>query len=282
MALWNKRERSWKRVYLYVGLLLLAACSRPSLPPPATPTPEGTPLLISTDTPVPTAIRLSTRTATPTPTEIPVPPSPSAYPSPTPWPSGIPTPVPTLVATPSADEAEAVLWEYILVRKEAEETLNPELLKKVCMDPYLSWKTERIRENIRDNSHWETRSVQFVVTRAALLLPCLCQLNVRVHKIETKLYYPAGSSVPDDEICQGPIYSYRDCAYAVDYTLIWDLDEGRWKIAQAQALGDCPGKCYEPALTPVPTSTSTPAPTATVTKTPTRGSAQILGTGRGK
>lgn len=157
---------------------------------------------------------------------------------PTPPPTRIPSP--RISPTPNLTaEIDAALREYVRVRKEAEETLNPELLRQVCVDPYLSWKIARIQENIRDRTHWETPSSSFTIT--SLSTPSVDQAYVRVRKTETKLFFPRGSSVPDDEICKGTFYSYRNCTYEAEYTMVYR--SGHWYVSDAKSVTDCQPRC---------------------------------------
>jgi hypothetical protein len=145
----------------------------------------------------------------------------------------------TAAARLTAAEIESSLREYARIRELAEETLNAELLRQICVDPYLSWKMERIRENIRDGSHWKTISASFTVT--SLVMAGTDKADVWGKKTETKLFYPRGSTVPDDQICNGPIYSYRNCTYDVHYVVL--RQGGKWYISVAQSPSDCVTRC---------------------------------------
>ncbi len=142
-------------------------------------------------------------------------------------------------AVPGQADIVAALANFTALRNRAEETLNPELLRQVCVDPYLSAKMARIRANARDGSHWETPWTESAVVAISLI--GLDRARVQVHKKETKLFYPAGSTVPDDEVCRGTINSYRDCTYDAEYVMV--RQEGRWYVSEAIPLGDCPNRC---------------------------------------
>jgi hypothetical protein len=158
---------------------------------------------------------------TPLPTSSPLP---RSRPSPM---SSVPAAVRT---TPSPGEIMAALEIYDYVRAEAERTLNPELLRQVSVDPYLSEKMERIRANARDGSRWET--IESRIFLESLEWEDSDHVRVRVRKQETKLFFPPGSSLPDDETCNGPIYSYRNCTYQVEYQMV--RREGRWYVAMVR------------------------------------------------
>ncbi|MBN1955257.1 MAG: hypothetical protein JW900_09440 [Anaerolineae bacterium] len=145
-----------------------------------------------------------------------------------------PSPTPDLEA-----EIYARLDEYNTVRAQAEVELEPELLRQVCVDPYLTQKMDLVNRNIADGTHWETPQVTFTVT--SLNLVDENRLEVGVRKTETKLYYPQGSAVPDDEICTGTIYSYRDCTYDILYIMV--QQEGQWYVADFTVIGGCTNEC---------------------------------------
>jgi hypothetical protein len=150
-------------------------------------------------------------------------------------------PAPTL-AQPTPDlkaEIYARLDDYNRVRAQAEVELNPELLRQVCVDPYLTQKIGLIERNIADGTHWETPEVSFSVTSLSVVDDN--RLEVGVRKTETKLYYPKGSTVPDDEICSGTIYSYRNCTYDILYMMV--KQEGQWYVSEFAVTGDCAGEC---------------------------------------
>lgn len=153
------------------------------------------------------------------------------------------SPGPTLQA-----EIEATLLAYTQVRQRAEETLDPDLLDQVCVDPYLAWKQERIQDNADQGSHWETWAVDWHVT--ALTPRAEDEVEVGVRKTETKVFFPPGSDLPDDEICADTIYSYRDCTYDAVYTMV--RREGRWYVSEARAEGECPAVCQRPTPTATP------------------------------
>jgi hypothetical protein len=180
---------------------------------------------------------------TPLPTSSPLP---RSRPSPM---SSVPAAVRT---TPSPGEIMAALEIYDYVRAEAERTLNPELLRQVSVDPYLSEKMERIRANARDGSRWET--IESRIFLESLEWEDSDHVRVRVRKQETKLFFPPGSSLPDDETCNGPIYSYRNCTYQVEYQMV--RREGRWYVAMVRVLSECPSICRRILSTP----NGTPAP----------------------
>jgi len=169
-------------------------------------------------------------------TAVPIPTSPPTPASTSPRPT-VPTPSPT----PDLHGAiEKALWDYVWLRKQAEEQLTPELLRQVCVEPYLTWKMDRIKENISSGTHWETPAVDFTITSLTSLSPD--RVEVIVRKTETKLFYPKGSSKPDDEVCGRTIYSYRECTYEAHYTMV--LKEGHWYVSDAQAPGaNCQGRC---------------------------------------
>ena len=232
--------------------LLLAACgpAGPTSPPPETPSPLP-PFPTATATPLPSPV-VPTRSPTATPH---LPPSlirreALLFPPCCSWSCG-PYPLPTS----QESGIMAALEEYSRVRAEAERRLDPELLRQVCVDPYLSEKMERIRSNARDGSHWET--VESATFLESLDWEDNDHVRVRVEKRETKLFFPRGSSIPDDEICSGTIYSYRDCTYGAEYRMV--RQGGRWYVAVAQALSECPSVCRKGL--PTPTSTPTPTPT---------------------
>jgi hypothetical protein len=154
----------------------------------------------------------------------------------------MPTPEPTPEPSPTPDlkaELEARLNEYNIVRAKAEMTLDPSLLKSICVDPYLSEKTASINKNKADGVHWETPKVTFVITSLDIVAPD--EVKVGVRKTETKLFFPKGSSLPDDEICSGPINSWRDCTYDILY--IMRLVDGKWYVSSFTVSGNCVGKC---------------------------------------
>lgn len=231
---------------ILLGLLTLFLCFALAACRLASPTPS--PPEIPSPSPVPPTVRVTLS------------PSPLPFPTPTATPHlppsmrtrvSLPYPAPTSLE----DEILAALQEYGRVRAEAERTLNPELLRQVCVDPYLSEKMERIRANARDGSHWETR-------KSAVFLQSIDwegsnRIRVRVEKRETKLFFPPGSSIPDDEICAGAIYSYRDCTYGAEYRMVFQ--GGRWYVAEARALSECPSVCRKGLMTPTPTPTPPPA-----------------------
>jgi len=247
------------RIVLLLALgLLFSACGAqqglvtPTHPPTTSPAATAVPPSRTAAPPRPAR----TPTSTPTPTRLPTPYF-YAYPLP-----ALPSPEPTGAAQA---EVEAALREYVRVRAEAEETLNPELLRQVCVDPYLSLKMERIRANQRDGSYWKTVASDFTVqwfTREKSDV-----IHIGVYKVETKLLFPRGSSLPDDEICSGAIHSYRDCAYNAEYEMV--RRGGRWYVSIAEATGDCPSRCQKGL--PTPTGTATPTPTPTPLPTPTPG-----------
>ncbi|MGB9722946.1 MAG: TolB family protein [Chloroflexia bacterium] len=236
---------------LFLGLALVACGpAGPASPSPEMPSPSPT-SPVATSTPMLTFVP-STRTPTVTPklppsmyTEVPLLPSPCCW---------YCAPYPVLPSR--EDEIMAALQEYGRIRAEAERTLNPDLLRQVCVDPYLSEKAERIRANARDGSHWET--VESATFFQDIDWEDDSHVRVRVEKRETKLFFPRGSSVPDDEICSGAIYSYRGCTYGAEYRMV--LQEGRWYVAVAQALGECPSVCRKGLPTPTATPTPTPTP----------------------
>jgi hypothetical protein len=172
-------------------------------------------------------------------------------------------PYPSLTPAPTSTfqgEIETALVEFHRVRAEAEETLNPDLLWQVCADPYLSQKMERVRANARDGSHWETLASDFAIQWSNS--EGYDAVRVQVRKWETKLFYPRGAALPDDETCGGTIYSYRNCAYDTEYRMI--QSGGRWYVAEATPLGECLSVCQIGLPTATPTVTPTPGmPTAT-------------------
>ena len=233
-------------VVVVVGVLLVRSLTRPKAAPvpaatlvqalastatgtpmSATPTEEPT-LQVATTVP-PTEEPLQKATAAPTATAVP---SPSATPG-----------TPTVAPTPDLNaQIHAAVEEYTRVRAAAEAKLDPALLAQVCVEPYLSWKQANIQGNIRAGSHWETRAVAFTVTSVSLLDPDTA--DVWVNKTETKVYIPAGSSIPDDETCLGNILSYRNCTYDAHYTMV--RREGRWYVSAAEAPGaNCPNQCQQ-------------------------------------
>lgn len=154
--------------------------------------------------------------------------------------TAMPTPEPTPEPTPDLKaELEARLNEYNIIRAKAEMTLDPSLLKSICVDPYLSEKTASINKNKADGVHWETPKVTFVITSLDIVAPD--EVKVGVRKTETKLFFPKGSSLPDDEICSGPINSWRDCTYDILY--IMRLVDGKWYVSSFTVSGNCVGKC---------------------------------------
>lgn len=163
-----------------------------------------------------------------------VPTEPMATPAPTPGLTPSPPPTPDLWA-----EMRSVLDNYNQVRAKAETTLDPELMRKIAIDPYLTTKMQRIQANKKDNSHWETPFVSFSIT--ALTPQGPDQVEVWVTKTETKLFYPKGATQPDDETCAGAIYSYRDCTYQVRYVLV--RQGGAWYVSVAEDHGDCKPTC---------------------------------------
>ncbi len=178
--------------------------------------------------PQPTRTPLSRRTSTVLP---------SATPTDTPEPSLTPSPTPT---PDLRSEIEAAIWQFTLVRAEAERTWNTALLETVCVDPYLSQKKARIEQNQKDGVHWETPAVEFIITSLQVLGPE--EVIVEIRKTETKLFFPKGASVPDDEICSGRIYSWRNCTYGARYRMVHL--EGTWFVAEVWDLGpDCVGTC---------------------------------------
>lgn len=194
-----------------------------------TPTSTQEPTIAVATTVPPTEQVVQEATDTPEPTLTPEP-SPTATPA-------APTPIPT----PSLEEQiTAAVGEYTRVRAEAEEKLDPTLLAQVCVDPYLSWKTDNIKQNIATGGHWETRAVNFTVTSVKLLDADTA--DVWVNKTETKLWIPGGATAPDDETCLGAILSYRDCTYDAHYVML--RREGRWYVSVAEAPGaNCQNKC---------------------------------------
>lgn len=244
----NTREtRLLTIVFLALGLFL-AACT-----PSPLPTQTGEPVPTASPSPAPVG-----RTARPTaaPTPLPPPQWSSSYP-PVLWPYYSGSPAPT-----SAIEGElaTALDEFHRVRAEAEETLNPDLLSQVCVDPYLSQKAERIRANARDGTHWETVSTDVTITW--LDSAGYDEAHLGARKVETKLFFGRGSAVPDDEVCSGAIYSYRNCAYDVEYRL--RRIAGRWYVSEAVPQSDCLSVCQRGLPTPTPS----PTPTPTVTPHP--------------
>jgi hypothetical protein len=173
-------------------------------------------------------------TATPPPT-APV----TAVPTPDPRPSL--SPAPTLTPTPSLQTLlMARLEEYGRVRAQAETELDPELLRQVAVDPVLAEKTASIQYESQIGSHWETISTTIEFLALTEVSPEEVQVSVR--KTETKLYYPPGSDLPDDEVCVGTIYSYRGCTYEVLYTLV--LQDGVWYVSNGVVTeGSCGGQC---------------------------------------
>jgi hypothetical protein len=155
-----------------------------------------------------------------------------------------PTTAPSAPPLPSSTpdlqaEIYARLDEYNTVRTQAEVELNPELMRQVCVDPYLTRKMELINRNVADGTHWETTQVSFSVTSLNVLDEN--RLEVGVRKTETKLYYPQGSAVPDDEICSGAIYSYRDCTYDILYIMV--QQDGQWYVSDFTVTGNCTNEC---------------------------------------
>ncbi|MHB0875013.1 MAG: protein kinase domain-containing protein [Anaerolineae bacterium] len=196
------------------AVALATATKRPPTPVPEQPSPTATTTL--------QALARATATSTATATPKPLPATP----------------------TPTRDvEAElyAALVRYADVRAEAEETLRPDLLAEVCVDPYLSWKMARIEENRAAGSHWETLGADFVMTSVDVRADTA---EVWVSKTETKLFYPPGSDKPDDVVCGANIYSYRDCTYDAQYLLV--RRDGRWYVSEANAPGsDCETACQQ-------------------------------------
>ena len=159
---------------------------------------------------------------------------PTATPTPQPSVAPSPTPTPDLAA-----EMRLAIERLNTVRAEAESTLDPELMRKVAVDPYLTTKMRRIQANKDEGSHWETPYVEFTITTLTQLEAN--KVEVWVTKTETKLYYPKGSALPDDELCSGTIYSYRNCTYKVRYILV--RQEGQWYVSIAEDHGECESKC---------------------------------------
>lgn len=194
----------------------------------------GVSLFRTTDSRPPATLVRSTaalsRTALPTtPPTVP----PAVLNTARPRPSSSPTPDPQV-------EITAALEEYTRIRAEAEQLLNPDLLHRVCVDPYLSWKIARIQENIRDGTRWETWSTNWQITSLSML--AADQAAVWVRKTETKVFFPRGSSLPDDQVCKGTIYSYRDCTYDAYYVMV--RQNGRWYVSNAQSPdADCERTC---------------------------------------
>jgi hypothetical protein len=217
-----------------IALVLALVLQRPTpFAPPDTPAESGlTSESTFTGEAVPTVRLISTVIPTSRPGATRVPTRPTSLPTHIQPPRISPTP--SLTA-----EIDAALREYARVRKEAEETLNPELLQQVCVDPYLSWKTARIQENLRDGTHWETQSASFTIISLSTL--GADRVDVHVRKTETKLFFPRGSAVPDDEICKGSIYSYRNCTYEAEYTMV--RRSGRWYVSDAKSVTDCQPRC---------------------------------------
>jgi len=170
---------------------------------------------------------------------------------PTHEPTHEPTPVPTTAGptvapspTPTPDlqaEIKQALWDFTWVRAEAEKALNPDLLSKVCVEPYLSEKTANIKRNIDDGVRWETWAVEnFSIT--SLVQEGPDRVVVQIQKTETKVFFPKGSAVPDDETCSGAIRSYRNCTYGAEYKML--RQGGSWYVYGVRDLGpECPGKC---------------------------------------
>lgn len=157
-------------------------------------------------------------------------------------PTATPTPKPTATPSPTPDlkaEMYAAIERLNVVRAEAETTLDPELMRKVAVDPYLTTKMRRIQANKDEGSHWETPYVEFAIT--ALTPLGADRVEIMVTKTETKLYYPKGAIQPDDEICSGTIYSYRNCTYRVRYVLV--RQGGVWYVSIAEDLDPCVSQC---------------------------------------
>lgn len=154
----------------------------------------------------------------------------------TPRPSVAPSPTPT----PDLwEEMRAAIERLNTVRAEAEVTLDPELMRKVAVDPYLTTKMRRIQANKDEGSHWETPYVEFTIT--ALTPLDADRVEIMVTKTETKLFYPKGATLPDDELCSGTIYSYRNCTYRVRYVLV--RQAGTWYVSIAEDLDPCVSRC---------------------------------------
>ncbi len=226
-------------ILIGVGVLLLAAAAvlfvlflLPRLQAGGGPVAQG-PTAEATKAPPPATV----------PTQVPIVPTvPTVFPTvgPTIAPTVAPSAVPSPEPTPDLKaEIEARLWDYTWVRAAAETQLDPELLKQVCVDPYLTTKSERINANKAAGVHYETPSVDFTITSFAQEAPDRVKVGVR--KTETKLFFPKGATQPDDEICSGTIYSFRNCTYDVLYTML--LRDGVWYVSEAVDTGDCVRQC---------------------------------------
>ncbi len=250
----KSREKLCLFWLLSVGLVLCLAASGCTPGSASIPTP-----VLATRTPSPPPV-------TPTASHRPVSPIPTATPTLLPRPDGGHISYPSFEPLPRPtedrpDEFELALAEYNRVRAEAEKTLDPELLRQVCVDPYLSEKMARIRTNKEDGSHWETPSNTFFIEATSWVSKD--EAWVLVGKVETKLFFPRNASLPDDESCTGTIYSYRDCTYSVNYKLVRQDD--RWYVSEANPVGECSSLCQQGR----PAATVTAAPSISPSLSPT-------------